>query len=91
MHHEQKSIGRWFKSAHTELGQGEETFSIGLNKLGLFNLNVNELKGGGQIEQAINHIDSGNCLLSFTPRNTGKTSRNYLINRICYENTEMEF
>lgn len=34
-----------------------------MNKLGLFNFNVNELKGGGQIEQAIGHIDSGNWLL----------------------------
>lgn len=55
MHHEQKNIGRWFKSARTELGQGEETFKVGLRKLGLFNIIVSEYKGGGQIKQA--HCD----------------------------------
>lgn len=56
MHHEQKSTGRWFKSVYTESGQGEEMFSIGLSKLGLFNFNVSELKGGGQIKQAIDIV-----------------------------------
>lgn len=53
MHHEQKNIRRWFKSACTELGQGEETFGVGLSKLGLFNIIVSEYKGGGQIKQPL--------------------------------------
>lgn len=55
MRHEQKkNIGGWFKSAHTELGQGEEMFSVGLSKLGLLNLFANEYKRGGEVKQAIN-------------------------------------
>lgn len=55
MRHEQKkNIGGWFKSASTELGQGEGMFSVGLSKLELFNLFVNEHKGGGEVKQAIN-------------------------------------
>lgn len=55
MRHEQKkkNIGGWFKSASTELGQGEGMFSVGLSKLELFNLFVNEYKGGGEVKQAI--------------------------------------
>ena len=49
-----KNIRGWFKSACIELGQGEEMFSVGLSKLGLFNLFVNEYKGGGEVKKAIN-------------------------------------
>lgn len=49
-----KNVRGWFKSACTELGQGEEIFSVGPSKLGLFNLFVNEYKEGGEVQQAIN-------------------------------------
>lgn len=49
-----KNIGGWFKSTRNKLGQGKDTFGVGLSKLGLFNLFVNKYKGGGEVKQAIN-------------------------------------